>query len=239
MQNQIKLRNTTEMKRNYTLLSFLLVFLFSTAFSLDAMAGKKKVQLSASEPDAEIYIDGKIMGKGQVEVLILKNSCVTVKIVKVGFLEETISFCNKKHSAEPPKTYYVEMKRDDAYDASIQTDIANIDIELKTTKDEEEAWKLISMIITSYFDVIEVTDRETGYLRTAWVIQTFQQNTIRTRMIVKLGDTDPLTYKIKLVSEESRAPGTSVKSDELYREWDRVLRKYGSIFDELQSRVSN
>ena len=130
------------------------------------------------------------------------------------------------------------MKRDDAYDASIQTDIANIDIELKTTMDEVDAWKLISMIITSYFDVIEVTDRETGYLRTSWVIQTFKQNTIRTRLIIKLGDTDPLTYKVKLVSEESRAPGTSVKSDELYREWDRVLRKYGNVFDELQSRLN-
>ncbi len=57
-------------------------------------------------------------------------------------------------------------------------------------------------------------------------------------MIVKLGDTNPLTYKVKLVSEESRAQGTSVKSDELYREWDRVLRKYGNVFDELQSRLS-
>ena len=226
------------MKRNFTLLSLVLVFVLSTAFSVDAFAGKKKVKLSASEVDAEIYIDGKVMGKGQADVLILNNSCVTVKVVKVGYLEETITFCNKKHSAAPPKTYYVEMNRDDAYDASIQTDIANIDIELKTTKSEEDAWKLISMIITSYFDVIEVTDGETGYLRTSWVIQTFKQNTIRTRMIVKLGDTDPLTYKIKLVSEESRNPGTSVKSDELYREWDRVLRKYGNVFEELQSRMN-
>ncbi len=57
-------------------------------------------------------------------------------------------------------------------------------------------------------------------------------------MIVKLGDTDPLTYKVKLVSEESGAPGTSVKSDEKYREWDRVLRKFQNVIDELQSRLS-
>ncbi len=227
------------MKKNLSQLSFLFTLVLLITISNDAFAGKKKVKLSASEPDAEIYIDGKIMGKGQADVLILSNSCVTVRVSKVGFLDETITFCNKKNSAAPPKSYYVEMNRDDAYDASIQTDIANIDIELTTSKSEEEAWKLISMIITSYFDVIEVTDRETGYLRTSWVVQSFQQNTIRTRMIVKLGDTDPLTYKVKLVSEESRAPGTSVKSDELYREWDRVLRKYGNIFDELQSRVTN
>lgn len=226
------------MKRNYTLLSIILAFVASTMFSLDAFAGKKKVQFSVSEHDANIYIDGKLMGKGQAEVLILKNSCVSIKVVKIGYLIETITFCNKKNSPEPPKTYYVEMRRDDAYDASVQTDIANIDIELRTTKNEKDAWKLISMIVTSYFDVIEVTDKETGYLRTSWVVQTFEQNTIRTRLIVKLGDTDPLTYKIKLISEESRKAGTSVKSDERYREWDRVLRKYGTVFDELQSRMN-
>ncbi len=226
------------MKRNYTLLSIIMIFTLSTVFSIDAFAGKKKIQFSVSEPDAEIFLNGTLMGKGNIEILLIKDHCITVEVEKIGFLTEKITFCNKKTSPIPPKVYYLEMKRDDAYDASVQTDVANIDIELKTTKPEQDAWKLISMIITSYFDVIEVTDRETGYLRTSWVIQTFQQNTIRTRLIVKLGDTDPLTYKIKLVSEESRVPGTSVKSDELYREWDRVLRKYGGIFDELQSRLN-
>lgn len=226
------------MNKRFNYLPLAITLLLFLVSSFTAMAGKEKVQLSTSETDAEIYIDGKLMGKGNAEVVILSNSCVTVQVEKIGYLRETITFCNKKHSAKPPKTYYVEMTRDDAYDASIQTDIANIDIELKTSMPEEDAWKLISMIITSYFDVIEVTDRETGYLRTSWVVQSFQQNTIRTRIIVKLGDTDPLTYKIKLVSEESRHPGTSVKSDELYRDWDRVLRKYSGVIDELQSRVN-
>jgi len=101
-----------------------------------------------------------------------------------------------------------------------------------------EAWRLISQIITSYFDVIEVTDRETGYLRTAWVVQTFKQNTIRTRVIVKLGSSDPLTYKVKLVSEESGQPMTSVKSDELFKEYDRVLRKYKEIINEIETRLT-
>ena len=226
------------MKRHYTILGFLFMFLMVTLFSFDSMAGKKTILLSTSESDAEIYIDGQLMGKGHTEVIVLSKSCVTVQVKKMGFLTETITFCNKKNHATPPKSYYFQMNRDDAYDASVQTDIANVDIELKTNKSELEAWKLISMIITSYFDVIEVTDRETGYLRTAWVVKSFKQNTIRTRMIVKLGDTNPLTYKVKLVSEESGKPGTSVKSDERYREWGRVLRKFQNIIDELQSRLS-
>jgi hypothetical protein len=130
------------------------------------------------------------------------------------------------------------MKKDDAYDATEATDMANIDIEIKTNKPETEAWKLISQIITSYFDIIEVTDRETGYLRTSWVVQTFKQNTIRTRMIVKLGNSDPLTYKVKLISEQSGMSQTSVKSDELFKEWDRILRKYKEIVNEIQTRLT-
>jgi hypothetical protein len=218
-------------------LTFLIFGLLFIGLSNPAFAGKKKIIFSTSEPDAQIYIDGKLMGSGQVDVIVLKNSCVTVRVEKIGFLIETINFCNKKGSAVPPKSYYVQMRRDDAYDASVQTDVANIDIEIKTTLDELDAWKLLSQIITSYFDVLEVTDRETGYLRTAWVVQSFQQNTIRSRVIVKLGNSNPLAYKVKLVSEESRAPGTSVKSDELFREWDRVLRKYENIQEELHSRL--
>ncbi len=216
--------------------SYFLIFI-SLLFSLQVMAGKKTVIVSTSQPDAKIFVDGVLMGTGRVSVLVPKNSCVTVEAKKVGYLTYKISFCNKKTSATPPKTYYIEMERDDAYDASFQTDIANVDIEVKTNgKSEEEAWKLLSQIILSYFDVIEVTDRETGYLRTAWALKSFKQNTVRTRVIVKLARSHPLEYKVKLVSEASGHPGTSVKSDELFKEWDRVLRKYEGLISEIQSR---
>jgi hypothetical protein len=130
------------------------------------------------------------------------------------------------------------MQRDDAYDASVQTDIANIDIELKVNNmDKDRAWKLINQIVLTYIDVIEMTDKETGYLRTAWELKTFKQNTVRTRIIVKEASTDPLTFKVKLVSEASGLPMVSVKSDELFKEWDRVLRSYEGVIDEFQARV--
>ncbi len=209
------------------------------ALSFNATAGKKVVRFSCSEPDAKIFVDGKLMGTGQLEIVIPAYACVTVKVQKTAFLNGIIEFCNKPNFTPPPKTYYMQLERDDAYDASEATDIANLDIEIKTTKNEVEAWKLLSQIITTYFDVIEVTDRETGYLRTAWTAQTFKQRTIRTRMIVKLGSTEPLTYKIKLVSEYANGPQTSVKSDELFKDWDRVLRKYKEVIHEVQTRLAN
>ena len=204
-----------------------------------AFAGKKMVRFGVSESDARIFVDGKLMGAGQLDIIIPAYACVTVKVEKTAYLTESITFCNKQNYAPPPKNYYCQLKRDDAYDASEASDMANIDIEIKTTKPEVEAWKLISQIITSYFDVIEVTDRETGYLRTSWVVQQFEKNTIRTRLIVKLGSTEPLTYKIKLVSEYSGQSQTSVKSDELFREWDRILRKYKEVIHEIQSRLGS
>ena len=224
------------MKNTFKLLLVALVIL-ATGFT--ATAAKKVVRFSASEPDARIFVDGKLMGSGQMLITVPAYACVVVKVEKTGYLTGNIEFCNKPDFTPPPKTYYYQMEKDDAYDASEATDVANVDIEIKTTKPEIEAWRLLSQIITSYFDVIEVTDRETGYLRTAWNVQSFKQTTVRTRIIVKLGETDPLTYKIKLVSEYANKPQISVKSDELFREWDRILRKYREVIHEIQTRVGN
>jgi len=199
--------------------------------------GKKKVAVSTSEQDANIYVNGQLTGKGNASVIILKNSCVNVRVEKLGFLHYEIEFCNKKNISSPPKSYFVKMQPDDAFDASIQTDIANVDIEVRTKLEKDRAWRLVNQIVLSYLDVIELTDKETGYIRTAWQLQTFKQNTIRTRIIVKQSSENPLAFKIKMVSEESRIPLTSAKSDELFREWDRVLRKYKDIISEVQSRL--
>lgn len=199
---------------------------------------KRKVMVSASEPDAEIYVDGVLAGNGQAEVTVRFNVCVNVVVSKIGFLTMEANYCNMQTRTKPPKSDFFKLEDDDAYIASVETDMANIDIELKAANTEEEAWKLLSQIVTNYFDVIEVTDRETGYLRTAWTVQSFKQNTIRTRLILKLGSTTPLTYKVKIVSEYSGEPGTSVKDDQKFKEWDRVLRKYENIIPEMQSRVT-
>lgn len=207
------------------------IVLISAAVNAD-----EKIKINASEQDAVIYVDGKPSGSS-AEIKIDKGSCVTVKVVKTGFLTETLSFCDKKNAASIPKTLFVDMKRDDSYDASTKIDFANNDIDVRTSKTEADAWRLMNQIITSQFDIIEITDRETGYLRTAWAVQSFKGNTIRTRVVVKLGSNNPLYYKIKLISEQSGEAGTSPKADEKFVEWDRILRKYENIVNEIQTRI--
>lgn len=215
------------------------IFILSLLFVLTQVAFgfDKKVKISSSEQDANIFVDGQLAGTGSVELRIEKGTCVNVKVEKMGFVIEERTFCDQKNQPEPNKSEYIRMTVDEAFTASSSSDIANVDISLKPSKEELEAWQLISRIVTSYFDVIETTDRETGYLRTSWVAQNFNGSVVRSRCIVKLGNTSPLEYKVKLVSEYTNTKGATVKADEVFKEWDRILRKYEGLIPEMQSRV--
>lgn len=211
----------------------------SLTLSLSVAAGNKTVRLGISEQDVKIYVDGKLLPAGQVDIVVPSDACVTVKVEKAGFLNEKITFCNKPNIPPPPKTYNIEMKKDDAYEASEPSDMVNRDIEITTHKPEAEAWKLITRIITTYFDDIEVINHETGYLLTSWKLNTFKQNTVRTRLIVKPGTADPWSYRIKLASEESGTPVSAAKSEENFKEWNRVLKQYKDVIQEIREKLGS
>jgi hypothetical protein len=212
-----------------------LLILFLVSIFQISYGHTKKVKLSTDE-GAKIFLDGKETGTGSTIVVVPAYATVNVRIEKVGFITEERNYINdSKHFL--PSTEYIQLRKDEAYESSKSTDIANNDIDIKTDKPEDEAWKLLNSIVTSTFDAIEVTDKNTGYLRTAWVTKTFESATVRTRLIVKLGNSTPLSYKVKLVSEIAPSK-TSVKSDEFFKPWDRILKTFDGIIPELQSRLS-
>jgi hypothetical protein len=89
--------------------------------------------------------------------------------------------------------------------------------------------------------VLENSDAQTGYLRTAWQIKTYGANNevvIRTRIIVKRSSDSPVRYTVKIVSERNRAAGVSVKEDENFFPWDRLLNTYRDVISEMQSRLN-
>jgi len=47
-----------------------------------------------------------------------------------------------------------------------------------------------------------------------------------------------LTFKVKLNSEFSGVSGTSVKADEQFRDWDRILRKYKNVISDFSNRLT-
>lgn len=214
-----------------------LVFAFLLC-GLSTYGRDKKVTITASEADAIIYADGQQVGVGNAVVVVPAYGQVTVKVVKLAYITFETTYYNGG-GKKPPKSYHVKMIRDDAYDASTRSDKANVDftIIIKDNISAEDAWKLTTQIVTDYFDAIEVSDIGTTYLRTSWNVQGFVSRTVRTRFIIKLGTANPLTYKIKLVSEASNYSGVSVKSDESFKEWDRILRKYENIISDFNTRL--
>ncbi|MHA7110461.1 hypothetical protein ACRTDU_10075 [Sunxiuqinia elliptica] len=225
------------MKKKYL---FLIVFILAIPFLTVAQLGKKTISVTVDPKDANIYANGELLGQGAVEVVVRKNDCVKLEVGKTGWLWQSAKFCHQKGYAKPPKSKYFELQKDDAFEASISgTDISNIDIpvRVKDGLNEKDAWRQVAQIITSYFDVIEVTDRETGYLRTAWHLNSFSQSSIRTRLLLKTASNDPLTFTVKIVSERANGKGVSAKADEKYQEWSRVLRKFSGIVDEVLSRM--
>lgn len=205
-------------------------------------ARPKKVIITASEADAIIYANGQQVGVGTATITVAPYTQMLVSVKKVAFLTQEHTFYNGvAGQAMPPKNYHFNLQRDDAYAASSQSDKANIDFSILVNQklNTVEVWRLTTQIATDYFDAIEVSDKETYYMRTSWEVQSFQQATIRTRLIIKLGRSNPLTFKVKLVSEFSGRAGTSIKADEQYRDWDRVLRKYEDIIDDFNTRLGN
>lgn len=211
---------------------------FSVALtSTTVLAKKKKIEVTCSIQDAEIFANGKLIGTASAIVVVEKGTQVLVEFKKVGFLTIEKTFFYKKNHPDPPKSFHATMKPDDAFEASMQTDIANVNIELPTSHTKDDAWQILNRVILSYMDVIETVDKETGYVRTAWAVQNFTQSTVRTRMIVRNGSNDPLSYIFKLVCEVADETGVSPKDDQKFKEWDRVLRKYEPIASELPSRM--
>lgn len=227
--------------------AFFSVFLLTanlTAFACDRCAeGPEKVNVTTDPQTARIYINGVLTGTGSVVVTVPKHDCVKVEVKLEGYIQETRTYCDKKGMSAPPNSDYIQLQADESYTSSIQSDVANNEILLsvKKGKSREDAWKLIVQTVLSKFDVLENNDEKSGYLRTAWVGQTFLRgnNTIRTRVIIKLSSEDPLAFKIKFISEESRRAGTSFSADEQYAPFGRILKKYDGFIDELTTKLAN
>ncbi len=230
-----------------TALSSFIVFLAGSSFTKAPVTmvsfGPEKVTVTTDPQTARIYINGVLTGTGKVVVTVPKNDCVKVEVKMEGYVQETRTYCDRKGMSSPPNSDYIQLQVDESYSSSIQTDVANNEILLsvKKGKSREEAWKTIVQTVLGKFDVLENNDEKSGYLRTAWVGATFLRgnNTIRTRVIIKLSTEDPLSFKIKFISEESRRAGTPFSADELYSPFGRILKKYDGFIDEISTKLAN
>lgn len=210
-----------------------MTFLSLSFFTYGQKVRDAKMKVTSSASDATITVNGKPAGNGGAEVKFLANSCMKVSATKDGFYSKSVEFCNNGFT-KLPKAYFIELEPDAAFEASVKTDIANVDINIRPKKSQSDSWKAINSLVLQYIDAIEISDKENFYLRTAWVVSSFNSGVIRTRVIIKTAGPDQ--FSIKILSEKAD-PGASVKEDEKFKEWDRVLRKYSKIIEEIQNRL--
>jgi len=191
--------------------------------------------------DAKILVNETQAGTGSAAVSVREGTCVKVRVEQPAFLPVLREYCARENAPAPPLDDAVMLSPDESYTASVPSDQANLNItlEVAASHTEDQAWRLLSSIVLSHFDVLENSDRETGYLRTAWQSKSYADGAviIRTRVIVKRTGNDPLRYTVKLASERSRVPGASLRDDENFLPWDRVLAAYKDIVAELQARL--
>lgn len=222
------------MKKSFAFFLIVTLILFSASTPVFSQKIKDaQMTISASAADAEITVNGKAAGNGSAKVKMLANSCMKISATKDGYYAKSVEFCNNGFT-KLPKAHYIELEPDAAFAASIKTDVANVDINIRPKKPLPDTWKPINSLVLQYIDAIEISDKENFYLRTAWVAQTFNSGVIRTRLLIKSAGQDQ--FVVKILSERAD-PGSSVKDDEKFKEWDRVLRKYSKVIDELQSRL--
>lgn len=201
------------------------------------------VKNTTNPNDAAIEIAGKRVGTGSYDLKVPKNGSVEVRVSKDGYVRYIKNYYNQPNMQEPPVTDFIEMNVDEAYTSSVSSDLANvrITVPVNTEYTSEEAWRILSSIITRYFDILETVDYNTGYLTTSWQVQNFQSSVIRTRVIVSSGgNSDQLAYAIKLISQEAYLDGqnaVTVKDDEKFEDWARILKKYEGLIEEVQARL--
>ncbi|WP_026950591.1 hypothetical protein [Algoriphagus mannitolivorans] len=203
------------------------------------------VKITTAPNDASIEIAGKRVGNGSYDLKVPKNSCVEIRVSKDGFIRYIKNYCNQSNMQEPPKSDFLEMQVDEAYTSSVSSDLANvrITVPINSKHTPEDAWKILSGIVTGYFDILETVDFNTRYLTSSWQVQNFQSSIIRTRLVVSNGgNSNQEAYAVKLISQEAFLDGknpVTVKDDEKFTDWARILKKYDGLIQEIQARLQN
>jgi len=189
--------------------------------------------------DVSIKINGRFVGNGEYNVKIAKGEIVDVTLEKEGFVSVQKKYCNQDNAPVIPVIDQIDLMVDESFTGSTPSEFVNTNniIEINLATKEDDAWKTMSQIVMTYFDILEITDKATGYLRTSWAVKAFPNNTIRTRLIVKVADSATLKYVVKLCSEASGKSGSNANDDSLFYEWRRVLEAYKNVVTDIQTRL--
>lgn len=221
---------------------YLLLFMMSLGISSSA----KDIKVSVTPSTAKIYIDGNYVGDGVITAsLKKKEGFIVVKVEEQGY----ITLETKIYAKDKRKAVSYTLRKDALYDLTTENGNANKYFTLNVSKDlytidnsgkrnTEKAWKLIHQILLNYFDEIQTTDLNSGFVQTPWQYKRLAEidKIIRTRVSIRETSVGQgLTFQIKVSSEI--APLLGANYEESYQETIRVAKEYEPIISEFQTRL--
>lgn len=208
---------------------------FMDAFSF----GPKKMTINVMPETANIYIDGQMVGTGTYQVKFDKNTdFYVVKLEAPGYITKTYRLLK----SNPKSTVLYTLPEDEAMLASIGSedgvDLANrwFDVTCRKGLSEDQIWKRLMSVCTNYFDNIEVRDKAAGWIKSGWRLSNFKEQTVRTRLEVRMSFTgeDVITYRVRVSVQKK---DSDCRGENCYKPYDRVLRTFEPMIQELQTSV--
>lgn len=228
-------QNFKEMRK---LLTIMLV-MAGIAIPMRTMSQTKTIYVTPEE--AKIFYNGHEVGNGTYQVKFKRTDDFAIfKFEAPGYITKKV----KVFRTNPNKTLTYNLMRDEAMANSVGgedgVDIANkfFIIKAKDELTEMDVWKRIVNVAINHFENIETMDKDAGWIKTAWVYDDFPGQSVRTKLEIRsqYSTDDKLTYKVKVYSEISES---NTKKDEAFEQYDRVLRKYNDLVNELQTTIGH
>lgn len=211
------------------------LFLILT-FSFVLIAAEAQTKKIVVQPqETKIYIDGNYVGDGVYTLKFTRqDDFFSVKLELPGYVTKNV----KVFRQDTRKTISYTMVEDDSVIGSSSSSLANkyFTVVVRDGLDEDNAWKILNQVLLNYFDEIQTSDKSSGFINTPWVVHTFpvSEVKVRTRVQIKQVTNEGLAYQIRVSSEIS--PLNS--KDYNYKAWDRVLKQYEPIINEMQQRLA-
>ncbi len=221
------------------LLLCLALFLSQCCFTGGQLFGAKKVTIKTMPSEAKIYVDGVLVGAGSYQVKFDRNTdFFLIKVEAPGY--ETLSYRLSK--SYDKKTILYTLPEDEIFRASSGSedgvDLANrwFDVTCRKGMTEDAVWKRLMSVATNYFDNVEVRDKAAGWIKTAWRVTKSPYKTARTRLEVRMSFTgdDVITYRARIAVQIKE---NDCRGENCYKAYDRVLRTYDALIQELQTSV--
>lgn len=236
------------MKRGKNFLLLIAILLNTAILNAEITRDCRKVNVFIDVPDSiskwvEFYIDDALYSRGEnnISFSLCEDQLVHLEIKNIeGYLDysQMINFNDNKNFYDLTK----ELEVDLAYAASILAyNIVNKSIGIEIEKDKvshDDLVRRIKYYIGEYFGNIDINDNVSSWWRTAWVIDRFQNIIIRSRLEIKeVPDNGDGMLRFILRLESQYSDKILGETDEDFRVWPRLMRKYSKCLPDIQSII--